>query len=185
MTKKRSPKTKKDKITGQTVDVDGIGRLTSDKVYGPGSDLVGFFPQVAGAPFVQEVELEFGSKEYVVMTARSSNGAVVRSVLQGSFTYKNGKVNSARIDAMASVSDGAAYGYGDIVTFGGGISVSDPQSAYAWQSAISANPGTTVASYDLDNGSVVAGSKEPFIAFGGGRLYQEGWAANPFAPNLI
>ena len=177
----------RDDITGMTVEVDGIGRITSDEKYEAGSTLVEFFPKTNGAPFVQVVELEFGSKEYVVMTTKLSNDGTTRSVLQGAFGYKDGKVASARVDAMASVSQGpnSTYGYGDIVTFGGGVSISNPQSAYSWQSALSGNPGTTVASYDLDNGSVVTGSKDPFIAFGGGKFYQEGWTSNPFDSNLI
>jgi hypothetical protein len=185
MPRNSSAKTKKDRITGLTLNIDGIGRLTSDKIYGPGSALADLFPRVEGAPFVQEVELEFGSKEYVVMTARSNNGAVVRSVLQGSFKYGKGKVTSATINAMANASEGPTYGYGDIVTFGGGISVDNPQSSYAWQSALSSNPGSTVASYDKDNGTVTAGDPSAFNAFGGGRFFYENWRENPFASNLI
>jgi len=117
----------------------------------------------------------------------------VRWVLEGSFTYSKGNVASARVDTIAMVSedptngngDIITYGYGGILSFDGGISISNPQSASAWQNALSANPGRTIASYFLSNGEVTEGSKEPFANFGGGRFYQEGWTSNPFTSNLI
>ena len=182
----KSSKGKKDKVTGMAIDVEGVGKLQSDKVYSKGSALSNLFQN----PYATEwdAELEFGDKRYIAMTIRATEPDqsnhptyTTRLVIEGDFKYKSNKLVSARVDRTAQVSDGP-FGWGVINSYGG-VSIANPMSASSWGAALS-DPGTVTASYETNNG-VQTGDLAALNGFGGGKFFYSGWEANPFASNLI
>jgi len=192
--KAKSPKTKGsnsttgrvDTTTGLSIDVDGFGRLTSDKVFSTESD---FYKKIFKRDSITSFqgELEFGS-DYIALTtltkepgnsADKGNGWTERWVVQGQFKYAGNKITSAVIESTAQVSNS----YGALNYYPGGVRVLSPSNPDSWASAM-AQGGSSYTGFDNIDG-VIQGNIEPFYAFGGGRFFSPGWENNPFASNLI
>lgn len=177
---------RKDSVTGLSVDIDGFGRLTSDKVFSTESD---FYKKTFKRDSITSFqgELEFGNN-YIVLTtltkepgnsADTGNGWTERWVVQGRFKYSGNRITSATIESTAQVSSS----YGSLNYYSGGAKVLNPSNPDSWASAMSQG-GSSYIGFDNIDGEI-QGSIEPFYSFGGGRFFSPGWETNPFASNLI
>lgn len=186
MGKNKQRKSDKDKITGLTVDVEGVGKLQSDRVYSKGSALSNFFQNPYATAW--DAEIEFGDKNYIVMTIRATEPNqtfhptyTTRLVIEGDFQYKRNKLTSARVDRTAQVSDGP-FGWGVINSYGD-LKINQTMSTSSWGASLS-GPGTITASYQSDNG-LQTGDVTALNAFGGGKFFYQGWESNPFDSDLL
>ncbi len=189
----RGSASRKDAVTGITLEIDGLGKVTSDEVFSKDSALGAAVLSADTAykdsltSFEAEVEL---SNQFIVLTTHakgtppsSMSQEISRVVLQGDFVYSGSKLKSARIDYITQVSDGITSEHGTIEAFRSGIRIVDPDSINSWTSSLAA-PGEMVASYDSSAGSG-SGDKSSITSFAGGRFFYDGWQSNPFTPNLI
>jgi len=174
-----------DATTGLSIDIDGFGRLTSDKVFSTESDVYKkFFKRNTITSFQGEVE--FGS-DYIVLTtltkepgnsADRGDGWTERWVVQGQFKYAGDKIISAVIESTAQVSSS----YGALNYYPGGVRVGRPSNADSWASALSQGGSSYTGFNNIDG--VIQGDIASFYAFGGGRFFSPGWESNPFASKL-
>ena len=185
----------RDDVTGLTIEVDGFGAITSDKVYDKNSSLI---RNTVGNPSDYldqlqsfEAEVEF-NKSYIAYTTRQvdAEGKVgaTRTVFQGAFEYSGNRVKSARIDYMGQVSDSGAYGYGGTNYLG--VTIAQPSSGWSWMSAINSaldNPSSSTASFDIgmETPGAITGNYAAVVSFGNGRFFYEGWENEPFSTNLL
>ena len=186
---------RRDDVTGLTIEVDGFGSITSDKVYNKNSSLIrntvgnqsDYLDQLQSF----EAEVEF-NKSYIAYTTRQvdAEGKVgaTRTVFQGAFEYSGNRVKSARIDYMGQVSDSGEYGYGGTNYLG--VTVSQPSSGWSWMSAINSaldNPSSSTASFDIgvETPGAITGNYASVVSFGNGRFFYEGWENEPFSTNLL
>jgi hypothetical protein len=183
----------KDSVTGITIDFDGIGRVTSDQVFNRdsalGSAVLSSDAAYKASLTSWEAEVEL-SNQFIVLTTsakgnppNSMSQENSRVVLQGDFHFMGSKMQSARVDYIAQVSDGITSEYGTLESFRSGVTISNPASISSWQSSLAA-PGEILASYDFYGGSG-SGDKSTIASFGGGRFFYDGWQNNPFAANLV
>ena len=196
----------KDPVTGLTINLEGIGKVTSDKVYDKDSAVTKewFSYYAYRSPDVTEsfIEFEFSDK-YIVTTMqeRYTNGDawVVRLVMQGLFKYKGKRISSATVVFLAedNIGPGSFYGTttphlsGEVLgTRGGSKTIANPNSLFSWAETLSGFEGENnklleYNSGDIDNGIQATGDESDIRAFAGGKFFQEGWWNDPFTPNLI
>lgn len=170
-----------------SVDIDGLGRLTSDKIFSTESAIYqNIFKRDSITGF--QGELEFGNSNYIALTtlikepgnsADNGSGWAERWVLQGKFKYSGNKLTSATIKSTAQVSPS----YGALNYYSGGAKVLNPSNPDSWAAALSRQPSSYVGFNNIDG--FIEGSIEPFYSFGGGKFFYNGWESNPFASNLI
>lgn len=176
----------KDSVTGLSLDVDGFGRLTSDKVFSTESE---FYKKIFERDSVTSFqgEFEFGS-DYIALTtltkepgnyADKGNGWAERWVVQGQFKYAGNRITSATIESTAQVSSS----YGALNYYSGGIRVLNPSNPDSWASALSRG-GSSYTGFDNIDGAI-EDDIQPFYAFGGGKFFYPGWENDPFTTNLI
>jgi len=180
----------RDDVTGLTIEVDGFGSITSDKVYDKNSSFVkNTFLSEGDQEYFKEFDLEVEfDKEFIIANIRTlsqdSRVSTSRTVFQGEFKYEGRMVKSARIDYIAQVS-GGEYGWGTLQRLG--ISIPQPSSAASWQSSLDPIQGTVVAEYDIgiNTPGEVTGNYQGVVSFGNGRFFYEGWENEPFSSNLL
>jgi len=185
----------RDDVTGLTIEVDGFGSITSDKVYDKNSSLirntVGSTSDYLDQLQSFEAEVEF-NKSYIVYTTRQvdAEGKVgaTRTVFQGAFEYSGNRVKSARLDSMGQVSDSGDFGYGGTNYLG--VTIAQPSSGWSWMSAINGaldNPSSSTASFDIgmETPGAITGNYAAVVSFGNGRFFYEGWENEPFSTNLL
>lgn len=176
----------RDDVTGLSIKVDGLGRLTSDKVFSTQSE---FYKKIFKRDSITafQGELEFGS-DYIVLTtvtkepgnfANKSDGWTERWVVQGQFEYSSNRITSAVIESTAQASNS----YGALNYYSGGAKVLKPSNPDSWAAALSREP-SQYRGYDNIDGST-EGDVAAFYAFGGGKFFYDGWESNPFGTNLI
>jgi len=193
-TKAKNPKTKGSSTTtgqvnataGLSLDFDGFGRITSDKVFSTESDIYKkLFKQGTITSF--QGEYEFGS-DYIVLTVlikEPGNSAdrgdewTERWVYQGQFEYRGNKITSAVIESTAQVSSS----YGTINYYPGGVRLGRPSNPDSWASALSKG-GSSDTNFEIIAGKI-EGDIDSFYMFGAGRFFSPGWENNPFASDLI
>jgi len=193
----------RDTVTGLTVNLEGIGRIESDKVYDKDSAIAKewFSYYAYRLPDIVEsfIEFEF-SEKYIIGTTLSkyANGdsQVIRTVMQGVFKYKNQEITSAAVAFTAedNIAPGSLYGIttpylsGEVRGKGGGSrSIANPSSLLSWVDTLS---GFNDVLLDYTRGAVgdgpeSAGDESAVRAFAGGQFFQAGWWQDPFTPNLI
>ncbi len=180
----------RDEVTGLSIEVDGIGQITSDKVYDRNSSFVkNTFLSEGGQEYFREFDLEVEfNNEFIVASIRTlsqdSRVSTSRTVFQGEFKYEGRKVKSARIDYIAQAS-GGDYGWGTLQRLV--ISIPQPSSAASWKSSLDPIQGTVVAEFDIGINSPgeITGNYEGVVSFGNGRFFYEGWENEPFSTNLL
>ena len=196
----KTTRSKKDKVTGLELTFNGIGKIQSDKVYtSPDSSfLSGLISNGAtqGAPpqnWNLEIEL---SENYMVISQTSSDNGVQftnRAVLSGRFDYKKGRLSSAVVTGSAehNFSQGNDPSSSDYINdewaaihaspSTAGEKVSNVRDWRSWRQAIG---GLKPQEY-MSGGKFPEGDLSHIHSYGNGTLFQNGWEANPFAPNLV
>lgn len=193
MSSKSTSKPKKDKITGFSWDINDIGRITSDRTYGAADSnlLQGFVRSgwTQGAnPQDWNLEVELGKKFIVLSQTSSENGTTFtnRAVFSGSFSYKNGKLTSAKVSEWAehnfSSENGATTSWASIRQLSPIQTVAKTSDMNAWRQALVKSNEVFYANtgYSQSEGDI-----SQIYSYGDGNLFQQGWESNPFAPNLI
>jgi len=163
----------KDKLTGLSINFNGVGRLFSDNIYSFGG---------------WQVEGEI-SKDYFVITRAQDTlegRETRRAVYQGSFTFKNGNLASATVDKVwffrvGHTSEGIEL-VGRLAT-PKNKKIANINNELSWSSLDSSS--NEITYFASSNGKVVEGNIDTFTEFKNGRFFQEGWWLDPFAPNLI
>jgi hypothetical protein len=196
----------KDPVTGLAINLEGIGKVISDKVYDKDSAVAKeWFSYFAyQSPDITEsfIEFEFSDK-YIVGTTqqRYANGdtQTIRLVMQGLFKYKGERISSATVAFLAedNIAPGSFYGTttpnlsGEVLgTRGGSKTIPNPNSLFSWAETLSGfeEENNKLLEYnngDIGNGIQSTGDESAVRAFAGGKFFQEGWWNNPFAPNLV
>jgi hypothetical protein len=210
----------KDPITGARWDLDGY-ELVSDKTYtGLSIPLEGmlFGPN----SWDKMLEAEFGDPGLVVFTYKytynDSNDPTtglpmtyremtIRTAYEGDFTYKKGRLASARIKRVASDEkstvtwiDGSQPAQSHLLGYiskpannTGGIVISDANSYTSWVSATAPLQGWGSGLLIPNIAEAHYGTPMPTTAedevgvrgYQSGRFFADGWWNNPFTPNLL
>jgi hypothetical protein len=125
------------------------------------------------------------------------NNWTARMVLQGTFTYSQGRVASASIESGAaqliSQSSPFSAGSGNVITLDPairqtGVQVSNPSSWSSIRGATSlAGSGFNSTNWYTPTGNLprISQVQEMLRQFGGGQFFNNGWEANPFNSNLL
>jgi len=178
------------------VDIEGLGRIESDKVYDRNSPLGRLYLSAANPAYVDAlldwgIEVEFGTGAYVAMTQRAvlNRGKFIqeqvsRDVTQGDFVFRNSKFISGRVDFTAGADANNRAEEGAIQSFGG-IAIRTPLNASGlFPSTLYGTQGTVTSNFSIIDGQVT-GTPQAIRDFGGGRFFNDGWWQDPFTPNLI
>ena len=180
------------KVT-KKVEIDGLGKIESDRKYGIDSPLVKDFILAQENSIIYEkfdAEVEFNEKT-ITLTIQSSkkdssSQSTSRTVLLGDFQYSKDTIISARVSRTAQFAlSGKDYGWGVIHNLD--AIVPQPNSPSSWQSSLIFNEGTELADFyiGMETPGAITGDYGTVVSFGNGRFFYDGWASNPFGQNLI
>jgi hypothetical protein len=186
-----------DAITGLYWEVDGIGKLQSDKVYSISYEQMqkalttfwgeGYTDDTRPAdeyPVTLEVEI---AKNMLVATSKDKHGNTSRSILRGDYEFTQGKLTSARITESvyvdAFVSGGLLETSGMAESYPGGRRIEKVNDYFSFYVAM--NPGGNIISEYYSSETDISGNPSYFLQYGEGRFFYNGWQNNPFDSNLI
>jgi hypothetical protein len=190
-----------------SIKINTLGSVKSDKVYAPKKGTnsfnlirdgltVGFGTSQASQAFRDSVtglsyEVEYNNK-YLIFTyklATNTNASVTgRFAWEGNFAYKGAKTASANVTSVGLLITSNNLVDGSPTRTAGGIYkpvnglVKDPFQSLPQMISNS----TSLGDYQSDGiPGVSAGNIAPFLSYGGGKFFNNGWEADPFKPNLI
>jgi hypothetical protein len=186
-----------DSVTGLYWEVDGIGRLQSDKTYSISYEQMqkalttfwgeGYADDTRPAdeyPVTLEVEI---SKNMLVATSKDKRGNTSRSILRGDYEFTQGKLTSAKITESvyvdAFISGGLLETSGMAESHPGGRRIEKVNDYYSFYVAM--NPGGNIISEYYSNETDISGNPSYFLQYGEDRFFYDGWQNNPFESNLI
>jgi hypothetical protein len=191
----KSGKSGQDAVTGLYWEVDGIGRLQSDKVYSISYEQA----QKAIQPFLNQgyfndsrppedypiqLEIELSSNRMAISSI-DAQGNKARDVLTGQLSFSKGRLSRFNIVESASfgIDGNGGYESGIIESFGSGRLLSNPNSFYSIYLDM-ANAGLQIGNY-FSNGTTAEGNRSAFTTYGAGKFFGQGWENNLFNSNLI
>jgi hypothetical protein len=190
-----------------SIKINGLGSVKSDRVYAPKKGTssfnlirdgltIGFGANQSSQAFRDSVtgisyEVEF-NKRYIAFTyklATNANASVTgRFVWEGNFAYKGDAIISANVASVGLLVTSNNLVAGSPTRTAGAIykpvngRIKDPFQSLPQLISKS----TSLGSYQSDGiPGVSAGDITPFLSYGGGKFFNNGWEANPFKPNLI
>ena len=199
-----SRKRGRDEVTGMAIEIEGIGKLQSDQIFGMDAEIVSFVRANSTGPdfwssvnsFEAEVEFDnnfiVGTAAFETTMPNTSPRQRSRLVLQGEFEYSNGKPTYARVDFMGQSSigvgiDGKRIGWATVNRIG--AEVPNPKSATSWFKTLNSALSKTSDSYAYEIGAegpeIVSGQYAQVASFGNGRFLYDGWESEPLVTNLL
>jgi len=202
-----SRKRGRDEVTGLYMQLEEFGRIESDALYGKGSAFIealnkqvlnetGAYPD-----FDSTYEFEIDKSRLIITTelTRNSNGDSVttfqRALLEGSFSFNKGLLESASIESFSGheiqFRNGERMGeYASITAFTTPRNVADTRRIAPWNYAVGEEDGAVIvmeAQWSLEPTEYGqdAGRVSDIYGQGGGKIFKEGWWQDPFTPNLL
>lgn len=189
---------RQDSITGLYWDVDGIGRLETDKVNSISYEQMqkaaqslqpyGYTEEAGLSPWDFPITLEVElSKDTLIATNSQSNGNINRTLLKGSFNFSKGRLRSGTITESITydiykTSNGIEVN-GFAEAYPGGRQLTNPGKYSSFYNAL-VSPGQPIAEFNSSSSSEY-GNKAFFTEYNGGKTFNDGWWQDPFTPNLI